>query len=126
MGENLAKHTANLIFALFDLDQDNTIDENEFREIFRFYMGRKPIEEEFQREWGRLDSMGRQMATREDYIHWLQTSTNPIFLQHAPPKEQNDSNQSDVLLASQGNPSIRPKWNQRFNVGANPNIKCIQ
>lgn len=123
---HLAKHTANLIFSLFDLDQDGNIDVGEFREIFRFYLGHKPTEEEFQQEWGRLDSAGRQYVTREDYIRWLQTSTNPIFQQHAPPEEQDlGHSHSGPLPALQGSSSfIRPRWNQRFNASANPNSHC--
>jgi hypothetical protein len=80
-----AGHTADLIFALFDLDQDNRINRSEFGEIFRFYLGHHPTSDEFSTEWARLDSGGNDEVTRAEYIRWLQTSANPIFRQHAPP-----------------------------------------
>merc|ERR1712038_231193 len=52
--ETLAKHTATLIFALFDTDGDARIDEAEFREIYRFFLGHHPKEVDFQAEWARL------------------------------------------------------------------------
>jgi len=85
-----AKHTADLIFALFDVDQDNMIDESEFREIYRFYLGHNPTEEQFQEEWGRLDASSKFRVTRAEYTRWLQTSPNPVFRQHGPPLEAED------------------------------------
>lgn len=81
------KSTADMIFALFDLDGDEEIEEAEFREIYRFYLGHFPTEAEFQAEWARLDRRGEQKVRRKDYIHWLRTSPNKLFSMHAPPVE---------------------------------------
>jgi len=81
------KSTADMIFALFDLDGNEEIHEAEFREIYRFYLGHFPTEEEFQAEWGRLDRRGEMKVRRKDYIQWLRTSPNKLFSMHAPPVE---------------------------------------
>jgi len=130
--EDLGKSTAHLIFALFDLDQDGHIDESEFREVFRFYLGHKPTEEQFQKEWAKLDARGEQHVNLTQYIRWLQTSKNPIFRQHAPEPEPevNEASSPDTrkylprMTFSKGQP--RPKWNQRFNAGVNKNDRCPQ
>jgi len=80
-----ARHTAHLIFALFDVDGDQTIDVDEFREVYRYFLGHKPIEEEFQADWGKLDKEGSGCVTLSDYVSWLQKNKNPLFKQHAPP-----------------------------------------
>jgi len=88
-----AAHTAHLIFALFDLDGDMHLDEREFREIYRFYLGHNPHEEDFQEEWARLDLVGQEFVMLDEYTKWLRTSTNPIFLQHAPEESRASSSQ---------------------------------
>lgn len=77
-------NSAAMIFALFDTDTDNHIEESEFREIYRFFQGHDPAEQEFQEEWGRLDSGGTGRVSRDQYISWLQQSSNPIFRWHSP------------------------------------------
>jgi len=79
-----AIHSAGMVFALFDTNTDGVIDEGEFREIFRFFLGHDPTENEFQVEWSRLDADGDGRATRDEYIAWLQTSQNPVFRLHGP------------------------------------------
>lgn len=124
------KHTADMIFSLFDLDGTNTIDESEFREIYRFYLGHIPREDEFQKEWARVDVRGDQKVTRAGYILWLQTSTNPVFKQHAPPQSSATPQTSSAaeklpgLTRSSRDIKVRPKWNQRFNAGANMNMEA--
>lgn len=78
-------YTANLIFALFDLNSDGRISRDEFKEIYRYYLGHHPTAQEFAEEWGRLDYFSHGRVTREQYIHWLQNSPNPLFRQHAEP-----------------------------------------
>mmetsp|Transcript_28761 Transcript_28761/g.72235 ORF Transcript_28761/g.72235 Transcript_28761/m.72235 type:complete len:424 (+) Transcript_28761:71-1342(+) len=91
-----AVDTADMIFALFDLDTDGRIDQDEFREIYRFFLGHEPPLQEFMEEWGRLDCEGAGMVSRDQYITWLQTSANPIFRWHSPgietPKNASGSN----------------------------------
>jgi Ca2+-binding EF-hand superfamily protein len=77
-------HTANIIFALFDVSRNGFVEIGEFREIYRFYLGRNPTEAEFQQEWSRLDQTNKGKVSREDYVRWLQTSSNPIFKEHSP------------------------------------------
>jgi len=79
-----AVDSADMIFALFDLDSDSMIDQEEFREIYRFFLGHVPTEVEFQAEWGRLDGQGKGKVTRDEYVAWLNESENPIFRVHSP------------------------------------------
>jgi len=126
--KDLARNTSHLIFALFDLNGDNRISQNEFREIFRFYTGRAPAELELQREWGRLDKAGEGRVTQAQYIRWLQTSANPVFRQHAPPVDESLES-VDAMAKSPPNrvPRAglggRKEWNQRL-AEANPNVRC--
>mmetsp|Transcript_49347 Transcript_49347/g.107453 ORF Transcript_49347/g.107453 Transcript_49347/m.107453 type:complete len:385 (+) Transcript_49347:106-1260(+) len=83
--ESDPEHSAQLIFALFDLDGDLTLDMQEFREIYRYFLGHQPTAAEFQAEWDRLDQAGQGHVTQKQYVKWLQTSANPKFRQHAPP-----------------------------------------
>lgn len=132
--EDLGKSTAHLIFALFDLDQDGHISESEFREVFRFYQGHRPSEEQFQKEWAKLDARGEQRVNIAQYVKWLRASKNPIFHQHAPPEpdevpepEPPSPDMRKYLPRMTFSKSqARPKWNQRFNAGVNKNDRCPQ
>lgn len=141
---HLAKHTAYLVFSLFDLNGNGVIEEDEFREIYRFYLGRSPQERAFQEEWLHLAG-GEETADRDAYIRWLRASENPIFKPHAPPIEKvhgsTGEDRAPLLSASQraggraagfGLPpshrikhvkdvNERPDWNDHFAAGANPN-----
>merc|ERR1740117_2051819 len=101
----LATHTANLIFSLFDVNRDLCVDQMEFRQIYRFYLGRNPTEVEFQEEWARLDTEDRGRVSREDYVRWLQTSNNPVFKQHAPSPTSKTLHLPRALVAAASPPS---------------------
>lgn len=139
-----AAHTANLIFALFDLDGDSKISQSEFREVYRYYLGHHPTADEFLAEWRRLDAGGNDEVNRDDYIRWLQSSANPIFKQHAPPLRGFSTDSSQALssignklgtkmdgtgdmartlpgLDEMGKTNFRPRWNQMFNTKKNMN-----
>jgi Ca2+-binding EF-hand superfamily protein len=81
----LAVHTANLIFALFDVNRDMKLDQKEFRQIYSFYLGGNPTEDKFQEEWALLDPENKGRVSRKEYVKWMQTSDNPVFRLHAPP-----------------------------------------
>lgn len=78
-----AESNADMIFALFDVGGNDTLEKEEFREIYRYFLGRVPTRIEFEEEWGRLDWEGMQQVTKADYVKWLQTSHNPVFRRHA-------------------------------------------
>jgi len=142
MGKDYA-HTAELIFAMFDLDCDCRISQNEFREIYRYYVGHHPTADEFIAEWRKLDSEGNNLVTREQYIKWLSTNANPAFRQHTRPlrgmSRESLTSISPTNFASGGssasrerlpglkalnkseNVTYRPRWNQNFNTKANSN-----
>mmetsp|Transcript_88822 Transcript_88822/g.153562 ORF Transcript_88822/g.153562 Transcript_88822/m.153562 type:complete len:389 (-) Transcript_88822:9-1175(-) len=89
-------HSAKLIFALFDLDGSQTIDEEEFQEIYRYHLGKRPTVQEVKDHWYNLDIEMRGYVTREQYIRWLKTKAPKMFKQsqsitrveeEAPPEE---------------------------------------
>mmetsp|Transcript_133399 Transcript_133399/g.333035 ORF Transcript_133399/g.333035 Transcript_133399/m.333035 type:complete len:421 (-) Transcript_133399:129-1391(-) len=128
--QKLAQHKANLIFALFDLDGSQTIDKEEFREIYRYYLGHHPTAEQFAEQWDKLDVHGVGEATLAQYTRWLQSSADPLFKQYAPPVEGLDEDEDEVgsgdkvsldtvegLLAHRRRirSRHRPEWNEAFN-----------
>lgn len=69
--QDSSRSMAEVIFAMFDLNGDDSIDIEEFREIYRFFHGEKPKEDVFQAEWASLDAMGDQFIRKERYVQWL-------------------------------------------------------
>mmetsp|Transcript_44334 Transcript_44334/g.128953 ORF Transcript_44334/g.128953 Transcript_44334/m.128953 type:complete len:434 (-) Transcript_44334:78-1379(-) len=102
-------HTAGMVFALFDSDTDGKIDEMEFREICRFFLGREPTEREFQDEWSNLDSAGAGQVSRERYVEWLHSSANPVFSIHKPPAAEPGGG-SAPAGASSGGAAMGATW----------------
>lgn len=121
--QHVVHDTASLIFALFDLDFSNTLEEDEFRELYRFYLGRNPTINEFNEEWLRLNAKLTGRVTKEEYIRWLQTSTNPVFKRHAPPDQASEEFFEE---AHRGTPQMRRshtnmRWNRFHSTKINPN-----
>mmetsp|Transcript_19622 Transcript_19622/g.53759 ORF Transcript_19622/g.53759 Transcript_19622/m.53759 type:complete len:408 (-) Transcript_19622:69-1292(-) len=134
-----SKDVACWIFALFDLDGNLTIDREEFREVYRFYLGHHPTAVAFQEAWEQLDASNTGKATRADYVRWLQNSAIPLFTQHSEGLVgDDDSNESISMLQEakdrkllkgiqRPNPRLlpilrrrvrpphRPLWNDRLN-----------
>jgi len=74
---------ANIVFALFDMDADLFINDREFHEICRFYLGHNPTYEQFQEQWNLLNVDGDARGiSRERYRRWLETSAHSMFTQH--------------------------------------------
>jgi len=129
-----ARYSANLVFALFDLDNNRYVGREEFRELFRFLLGRSPTFQEFEREWDRLVSPNGENPTeyvdQRSYIRWLQTSEEPAIRQQAPECQAHSAAPKTPKTApspsSPGSFSVDlsgtefPKWNQRFNISVNP------
>jgi Ca2+-binding EF-hand superfamily protein len=96
--QETGRNVTNLVFALFDLDADHFISENEFREIFRFYLGRNPTFEQFTEEWNDLNrDAATRGVSRDRYTRWLETTANPMFTKNNFIAEQRKS-----LPTSQG------------------------
>lgn len=117
--------TAELVFSLFDLDGDFHIDMNEFHELLRFFLAHEPTETQFREEWARLASEGEEKVTRQRYIRWLQTSTNPSFRAFAPPNVRRSASGGVAKPRSRSAAGVysmkeRPKWNKHFTPGLNP------
>ncbi|CAE8584591.1 unnamed protein product, partial [Polarella glacialis] len=129
-----AKYSANLVFALFDLNANRFLDRAEFRELYRFLLGRNPTEIEFEAEWDRLASLGspaKDLVTQEEYTIWLRFSDDPAIRQMAPEDDDVTELRAGTSPGTRGPvvnlASTRPKsmearglWNQMFNAGINP------
>jgi len=122
------RNSANLIFALFDQNSNDVIEELEFREIYRFFAGRNPTECEFQDEWARLDIFAAGEVTRLQFIKWLESTPNPIFDRFSKGNVSSEASRgSDEEIKKKMRRSLssgkpRPRWNQRFCT-ANPNTE---
>lgn len=92
--------TANLVFALFDLDGDNHICEQEFHEIYRYYLGHIPKFLDFSAEWNNLCEDQAEVSI-ERYAEWIRTTANPVFCQRAPPP-MNDDEQIGATVITRG------------------------
>jgi hypothetical protein len=101
-----AVNSCDIIFSLFDLDSDFKIDENEFREMYRFFAGVRPTEMAFQEEWLRLDSKHKGSVTMDEFRDWLRASENPVFKARAPKDAAGEAEFED--LESQNASSAAP------------------
>jgi Ca2+-binding EF-hand superfamily protein len=137
------KDMAALVFALFDLDSDQILTQDEFHEIYRFYLGHHPKHTDFMEQWDSLyngdgESHG---VTKDRYMKWLQTTASPIFRQNLT-QAKNDAEAVGKIKSfaemsrdarrvkkdADGWPvgprkdiKARPKWNQKWNWQINPN-----
>lgn len=78
------KHKVNLVFTMFDLDNDGRLSRAEFHEVYRYFNGRNPTEVDFERDWSELDAGGSQYADRQQFAKWMNSTQTPIFKQDAP------------------------------------------
>ncbi|CAK9027805.1 unnamed protein product, partial [Durusdinium trenchii] len=116
----LARHSANLVFALFDLDGNHFISRSEFQELYRFLLGRTPSNNQFEEEWDRLLSFvkrsgeevkesGEEYADQRSYIHWLQTSEDPKIRQQAPECQPQSAAPKAQVPSEPSEMSFRPR-----------------
>mmetsp|Transcript_19071 Transcript_19071/g.42663 ORF Transcript_19071/g.42663 Transcript_19071/m.42663 type:complete len:412 (+) Transcript_19071:80-1315(+) len=75
-----AEDASTLLFALFDVDGDQLINREEFRQMYRFYMGSDPTEEEFVNTWFEVSEC-KPDVTRAEYVAWLRRTRNVVFKQ---------------------------------------------
>mmetsp|Transcript_43664 Transcript_43664/g.100756 ORF Transcript_43664/g.100756 Transcript_43664/m.100756 type:complete len:393 (-) Transcript_43664:77-1255(-) len=121
---------AHLVFSLFDLNQDGCIDRNEFREIFRYFLGHKPTEEEFRREWANCVSNSIEDAAGiDDFVKWMGHSEHPIFKQVVKgmaadlPLEGSSASGGRKARTNHLEGELfrrQVRWNQRFASTVNP------
>lgn len=78
---------ADLIFALFDLDQSGFLDKEEFLEVYRYFLGHRPTLEKFEEEWANVDVAANGRVSQKQYDRWLRHSDNPVFKPYAPTEE---------------------------------------
>lgn len=139
--ERSPEHIASIVFALFDLDGSATLSLDEFREIYRFYLGHHPIDNELKSAWRALDTADSNSVTRAQYARWLRKRAGAVFKQHAPAVQGEETQNSSPTarkvprsksasaihrpapgLLPPGEGSVpfaedcdRPLWNSRFS-----------
>lgn len=78
------EHIATVTFALFDLDCNNSIDIDEFREIYRYFLGHHPVADDLRKAWLALDVEGNDKVTKAEYTRWLRKRAGHVFTKRAP------------------------------------------
>eukprot|EP00929_Paragymnodinium_shiwhaense_P108002 TRINITY_DN74335_c0_g1_i1.p1 TRINITY_DN74335_c0_g1~~TRINITY_DN74335_c0_g1_i1.p1 ORF type:complete len:460 (-),score=75.62 TRINITY_DN74335_c0_g1_i1:96-1400(-) len=129
-----------LIFSMFDLDNDNTIEKEEFLGIFRFFLGRTPTEAEMNEQWRKLNPSNKEIVSRREFIQFFMKTKNPVFKQKCPPvigaehddllersdigagaSQMNRKKHGEIFRPAPGllprkysEPAFQPSWNFRF------------
>eukprot|EP00746_Dinoflagellata_sp_MGD_P009427 gnl/MRDRNA2_/MRDRNA2_119176_c0_seq1.p1 gnl/MRDRNA2_/MRDRNA2_119176_c0~~gnl/MRDRNA2_/MRDRNA2_119176_c0_seq1.p1 ORF type:complete len:501 (-),score=87.06 gnl/MRDRNA2_/MRDRNA2_119176_c0_seq1:30-1403(-) len=132
---------ADLVFAMFDLNGDDVIDREEYREVDRFFRGGRPKEVDFDREWVSLDSKGEQMVSRERYAAWLREGASQVM---PPPGAQGPGPSTHLSAHGKSSPlatGLSPKslkanadgtakhpfkWNRRHHIHSGQNSQRPQ
>ncbi|CAE7252314.1 unnamed protein product [Symbiodinium sp. CCMP2456] len=74
-----------LYMNMFDADPDAYIAENEFRDMWRYFMGRNPRSDEFQFHWSRMDTARAGRISQRALARWLAKTAPKAFTTLAPP-----------------------------------------
>jgi len=74
-----------LYMNMFDADPDAYIAENEFRDMWRYFMGRNPRSDEFQFHWSRMDTARAGRISQRALAKWLAKTAPKAFTTLAPP-----------------------------------------
>lgn len=139
---DLNRSQADIIFAMFDLDSGMEIEQDEFKEIYRYLLGHEPTAIQFQEAWSSLDKTGSGRVNKNQYLAWLKTTDNAAFKQrqdnrlrhtatgfgHAAQgdgrgiskgsRSSATSSLPDLLLSKRKmrmSSEWRPPWNERFS-----------
>jgi len=108
------------------LDASLSIDKDEFHEVLRFFLGRRPTTQEFDIEWLLIAGLNSgDRVTQRQYLHWLEVSqasgvrerfgNQPLAI---PMKNNNPGGKSTI--SGDWHHRQKPRWNQRFSSGPNP------
>jgi len=126
---------ADLIFALFDLDQSGFLDKEEFLEVYRYFLGYRPTVEKFEEEWALLDEKVEGHVSQKQYDRWLRASTNPAFKPYAPPPDDDVWGKTPkfskkdaaglLQLTKHKRSQWRPLWNERWNCEDNSELNKV-
>lgn len=128
---NDQKSVTGLTFALFDLDYNGLLDRQEFLEVYKYHLGHRPTEAEFEEDWSKLDVDGKGSVGPKEYRDWLRINENKLFKDFrglvAPdsrpdsPAERSSSPEKiikkdavSLLLASRKQQRLRSPWNENF------------
>jgi len=83
--ETRPEHLSNIIFALFDLDNNNQLDKEELREIFKYFLGHHAPSQDIRKAWVAMDPSGLDYITKEAFLKWLKGDPPAAFKQHVAP-----------------------------------------
>mmetsp|Transcript_44525 Transcript_44525/g.105517 ORF Transcript_44525/g.105517 Transcript_44525/m.105517 type:complete len:366 (-) Transcript_44525:59-1156(-) len=82
-----AKHTAHLMFALFDIRGTCSVPAEELASMYLYFKGKRPSNQELEELRGKLDTDGTGLISRAAFTRWLRDSGDPVLNQHAPPED---------------------------------------
>lgn len=124
-----AKLWAEVLFAMFDLDCDNYLQQHEFRELHRYFHGSSAPEWSIANDWATLDTNGEGKASKDHFIRWM-TRDERLRVLAEPPIEDGSMRKScsaPSLVSDRpqrGNGALkhsisgefRAPWNRRHHV----------
>jgi Ca2+-binding EF-hand superfamily protein len=105
-----------LVFTMYDLDNDGHIDRAEFRELYRYFLGHNPTETEFEADWSQLDLTGSGYAGQAQFASWFRDSTNPVFQQHIEPLIKQVEQEVTETSGKNAVKNLAPKGSPQFDV----------
>jgi len=128
LSSNSVTEATDIVFALFDLDCDQHLDINEFREVCRYFLGCRPTEPDFLAEWQRLDAPGHGRVSKDQYMKWLRGSASAHIRRSATALDKIDvvtglcrprnvarnnviHRPAPGLVPKTREPSLQPAWN---------------
>eukprot|EP00928_Gymnodinium_smaydae_P070056 TRINITY_DN53999_c0_g1_i1.p1 TRINITY_DN53999_c0_g1~~TRINITY_DN53999_c0_g1_i1.p1 ORF type:complete len:405 (+),score=72.46 TRINITY_DN53999_c0_g1_i1:187-1401(+) len=135
------RQSPDLIFSMFDLDQSGLLSRDEIVEVYRYFLGHRPILEAFESLWDELVPRDKDrstyLVTRDRFSKWMKETKIPAFKQHCAKVAPGDDASSTSGLSVQKkaastskiwrpapglmpprerrDTTFIPEWNDRFN-----------
>jgi len=106
--ETSPEHIANIIFALFDLDNNNQLDKEELREIYKYFLGHGAKGHDVRTAWVAMDPSGLDYITKEAFVKWLSGDPPACFKQHVAPVARSVPSSEACSSPSRRSPQAKP------------------